>query len=90
VEIIKKKSLKISPGLSLLAPPVPVSTYCPGTAKGLFLTDNMEEAVLLWDGRVNMHRDELCCASCLWAGRTSRDVPGHTVMQRNGQEKRFL
>lgn len=59
-------------------------------AEGLFLTDSMEEAVPLWDGRVNMCRDELCRASCLWAGRTSRDVPGNTVTQINGQEERFL
>ena len=59
-------------------------------AEGLFLTDSMEEAVLLWDGRVNMCRDELCHVSCLRAGRTSRDVPGDTVTQINGQEERFL
>lgn len=59
-------------------------------AKGLLLTNSMEEVVLLWDGRVNLCRDEFCRASCLWADRTSGHVPGHTVMQRNGQEERFL
>lgn len=59
-------------------------------AKGLFLTGSMEEAVLLGERRGNLCRDELCRASCLWADRTSRGVPGDAVMQRNGQEERFL
>lgn len=60
-------------------------------AKGLIPTDGMEEAVLLWVGRVNcVGRAKLCCASCAWGDRTSRDAPGDMVVQRIGQDERFL
>lgn len=59
-------------------------------AKGLIPTDSMEEAVLLWVGRVNLCRAKLCCASCAWGDRTSRDAPGDMVVQRIAQDESFL